>query len=75
MIQTSCATPSNGYMITWAKRAHFQNVRPDHIPPPDENAVDGPSSDACGQMTTVMFGVKQVLVEQTEDKKVERNEK
>ena len=60
-------------MISWDKRAHFQNVGTEHILPPGANDVDGPSSATWGQMAMAMFVVKQLLVAQTEDKKSRRN--
>ena len=66
--------PSNRDMISCAESAHFQNVTPEHVPPPCVIAVDVPSSAAQIQMEMVMPGVKQVLVEQIEDKNSERYE-
>ena len=75
ILHMACTTPSNGDVIAWFNRAHFQIVRPEHVPLPKTNTADGPSNAAWGQMAATMSGVKQEFAEQRENKKAERNKK
>ena len=52
MVHTACATPSNGDVIAWAERAHFQSIRPEYVVLLDANAEDGLSSAAWGYIAT-----------------------